>query len=445
MTLRTRSRLKKLALSAAVFLAGLCLAELGFRGWLRWRGTPYDSGVVERRLRDAVDPIAAFVPRLGRKATQGDGQPVGILHPFTGSESEHDTSGVLEHFRRGVPEDEYTVLVVGGSVAGFFAVSGGPELEQLLARDPRLAGRTVRVLNYAHAAYKEPQQLMRLAYLFSLGYRPDAVINLDGFNEIALAYENATLGTSPLYPSYPVWGVLVQDFGALDREQLDLMVELWQLRTRARELVDGSLRWKLYASSLTGRLVDSRLAEVMNRRFEVQTLLNQRVATGAAGSSLNRQLNGPDFTHGSESVFGICTRNWFESSISIQALCQARGTAYLHVLQPTLHDPGAKALSAEERALAPGPAVWQPAVVYGYPLLRERAKLFQARGVKFLDASHAFADVNETLYDDACHFAPRGNVILARFIAPYFLEHVLGPAGTGLAREGDPRALLEGR
>jgi hypothetical protein len=436
----------KLALAAFVFVIGLGLCEVGIRGWLRWRGTPFDSAALEARLQKAVNPIAAFVPGLGqRRLRDREGKPIGILHPFTGSESEHDTGGVLAHFREGRPENEYTVLIVGGSVAAFFAESQGKALEQDLERDPRFAGRQVRVLDYAHAAFKEPQQLMRLAYLMSMGYRPDAVINIDGFNEIALAYENVTLATNPLYPSYPVWGLLVQDFGALDPEALDLTVELWSLRNQALDLVEASLRWKVYKSCLAGRIVEARVIALLERRFVIQTKLNEHAARTALSPELSQQLHGPDFVHGTANVFELCVRNWYESSISIEALCQARGIAYLHVLQPTLHDPGSKPLSREEMALAPGPEVWKPAVVRGYPLLRERAKELEKHGVAFLDASQAFANARATLYYDACHFGPGGSRLMEEMIAPYFLEHVVKSAGSGPADKAGRDSAVEAR
>jgi hypothetical protein len=147
------------------------------------------------------------------------------------------------------------------------------------------------------------------------------------------------------------------------------------------------------------------------------------------------QTNGPDYPRGDEAIMAACVTNWFESSLSIHALCASRGIAYLHVLQPTLHDPGSKPLSTVEQNIPPGPAAWKPGVVMGYPLLRQRAKDLSTRGVHFIDASRAFADVKETLYNDACHFGPQGNEILARIIAPYFLANVL-PAVV----EAPPRA-----
>ena len=59
--------------------------------------------------------------------------------------------------------DRYQIWVVGGSVAYMFAESkGAARLTELLGADPRFAGRTLELQNYAHPEYKEPQQLMRL-------------------------------------------------------------------------------------------------------------------------------------------------------------------------------------------------------------------------------------------------------------------------------------------
>jgi hypothetical protein len=417
---------RNLLISLGVFVLGLGLAEIGTRAWLASLGRPYDSALVKERLVRAVDPIRAFVPGLGgKKALNGDGSPMGILHPYSGAEINHDSGGVLAHFRTEPTNDEYTVLIVGGSVAAGFAESVSGDLEQALARDPRLSGQRVRVLDYAHAAYKEPQQLMRVAYLLSMGFRPDAVINIDGFNEVALGYENATQGTNPLYPSFPIWGSIVQDFGAVDADALDKTLELWQLRGRVQELVDRALRWKLYESALLGRMTLVRLAAYMDRRNELQGAISAKAMFTAPRSKLRRQMQGPDFDADRDAAIRQCARNWYESSLSLHALCKSRGAVYLHVLQPTYHDPGSKPLTDVERALDPGPDAWRPGVQLGYPLLRQRAKELAENGVHVLDATRAFADAHETLYYDACHFQKRGNEILERLIAQYFIDHVL--------------------
>jgi hypothetical protein len=409
-------------------------------------GQPYDTEKAKRDIVDGLDAIAKFVPGTNREKMIDDKDaPIGILNPYTGSEQELDTGAVLEHFRTQTAADEYSVLVVGGSVASLFGCRASDDLEKLLQKDPRLAGRTVRVLDYAHPTYKEPQQLMRVAYLLSLGYRPDAVINIDGFNEMALAYENATAGTNPAYPSFPVWGRLLQGFSVVDPESFDLTMEMWRLRKLAHDWIDWALRWRIYESSIAFRIVRSHVRGITNERFLVHTKLNEHIAHMAETMEARKQEQGPEFDRDPQRVFEQCARTWLESSISLSALCRSRGIAYLHVLQPTLHDSGSKPLSEEEKAIPPGPPAWRPAIESGYPMLRERAKELEQRGIAFLDASQAFADVRTTLYFDTCHFVPEGDHILAAIIAPYFLEHTLPRATTESAQTSVPRSDQEAR
>jgi hypothetical protein len=58
------------------------------------------------------------------------------------------------------------------------------------------------IVNLALPGYKQPQQLMSLAWVLSLGAHFDAVINVDGFNEVALApLENVPKRVFPFYPA----------------------------------------------------------------------------------------------------------------------------------------------------------------------------------------------------------------------------------------------------
>ncbi|MGV2341075.1 MAG UNVERIFIED_CONTAM: hypothetical protein LVR18_46165 [Planctomycetaceae bacterium] len=57
-------------------------------------------------------------------------------------------------------------------------------------------------MRLALPGYKQPQQLMALNYVLSLGGEFDAVLNIDGFNDGALSIlENAQPKASIAYPS----------------------------------------------------------------------------------------------------------------------------------------------------------------------------------------------------------------------------------------------------
>jgi hypothetical protein len=137
----------------------------------------------------------------------------------------------------------------------------------------------------------------------------------------------------------------------------------------------------------------------------------------AHGPQLGPQFRGDLRTAVSRSILA-----WSECSRMIAELCRGRGIPFVHVLQPTLHDPGSKPATAKELETGKPPKEWLEAVLVGYPILRERSAELAAAGVDFLDASRVFAEVEGGLYYDSCHFDVEGNRLLAEFIAPRFIE-----------------------
>ncbi|MEM6672195.1 MAG: hypothetical protein AAF726_05090 [Planctomycetota bacterium] len=404
----------RVVLVAVSTVAALAAAEFADRVWRKSNGQPYDRTEFDKHLVRSLDKTRAYVPAEG-----GPNEDEAHLHPYAGSEIGHDPGDVLATFRSGVPDDVYTIVVVGGSVAVGWSVDSEAFQARLVA-DPRFAGKRVQVLSYAHAAYKQPQQLTRLAYLLSFGYRPDAVINLDGFNEIANGYKYAEGGMHPLYPSFPVWaGVLLKR--TYNEEALALLYQIRSLHAKARRLVYGAIERGWTASSLAGRLVENRLLLINSSRSRLQAQLYEAHAKARAEKGENRELLGPPFEGGLESALDLSVTNWVESSRSIQALCEARGIYYLHCLQPTLLDPGSKPLSTAEKSLGPGPPLWREGIEAGYPRLRTEGARLAEEGVAFVDLTGCFKDVSERLYIDGCHVIPAGNRILSGAIADAFL------------------------
>jgi hypothetical protein len=108
----------------------------------------------------------------------------------------------------------------------------------------------------------------------------------------------------------------------------------------------------------------------------------------------------------------------------MRAICAARSIDYLHVLQPTLHDEGAKPPTSEELKKGAISKTWLAGVREGYPRLRDAGTELRAAGIAFLDASRIFRDVRETLYYDACHFSRRGCEILCDAVVAALLDEI---------------------
>ena len=66
------------------------------------------------------------------------------------------------------------------------AINATGVLEQELSQLPRFSGKSFRFVRLAIDGNKQPQQLMTLNYLLTLGAEFDIVINLDGVNEASL-------------------------------------------------------------------------------------------------------------------------------------------------------------------------------------------------------------------------------------------------------------------
>lgn len=401
-----------------LLLASLLLAELAMRAMLAVRGAGYDAAATATGLVDAGE-------RFGGQAFQDllehDGDDEGRLsHPFYAWETGVGLEQIDRHYAEGNDVAGYEVWLLGGSVAEIFGQpeQGANRLAELLGADPRLSG-PVLVRNYGRSSFKQPQQLMVLSYLLSLGLVPDAVVNLDGFNEVAIGVSNARSGTHPTYPSVPMWGALQIDPDS-DARLARRVTAMSERRDRARRIASTTLKLGLYRSAILG---SAALAWV-RREQGAWMAMAQNYATELERQARRPLLRGPDLGARADDVPGVVVTNWVESSRTIQSICAARSIAYLHVLQPTLHDAGSKTPTAEEQQLVPLNDAWLEGVRVGYPLLREAGARLREHGIAFFDASRVFADVEETLYIDPIHFADAGNRLLAERIATAFLEQL---------------------
>ena len=421
---RRRPLLRTLALRAVVLVATLLFLEVAFRAVVWLQGAPYGAAAARERileLRD-IDQLAILLPEAdGRVRREPAPEIEPVLHPFLGFAARGRTAAVeaeLARLARGEDDGSFRILILGGSVAGMFGVHGGERLHELLRADPRLEGRPIHHIPLASGGHKQPQQLIRLILLLSEGIVPDAVINIDGYNELVLGSNNVRRQTNPIFPSSFHWTHLARD-GARERPILREMFEVYGAQRETARLAGWMLDARLYHSSILGRLGLARLEALKGRIEEgYATYLGLVEEGGERGV-----LHGPAFDRRGVAPLRAIVRHWEEASTMIDQLCRARSIPYLHVLQPTLLDEGSKPLKGPERGLLErAPAVRRLAIRAGYPRLREAGRRLAASGVHFLDASMVFAEATERLYQDDCHFRERGSAILAEPVAEALLR-----------------------
>jgi hypothetical protein len=428
---RVRRRLLRALLVAGGLVAGLVGAELGYRAWLALAGRPWDARAADERMLAIATTMNEALPRLegGTGEEAFDGRAV---HPYIGVDSRKSLAIWEEQARlfRGTEyDDAFVVVVLGGSVAAHVATYAHEELQAALAADPRLAGRRPVVVSAARGSLKQPQQATLLAYLLALGWDPDAVVNVDGFNELALAWDNIEHDVHPVHPAYSGWAVLAARRSDLSRE-LVLVASIADHARRARELADAARSGGRTRSALAGRTALRRLDALERTWAEEQ----ERYRALVLGGEQRNPAKGPRFEEQGDAAAERVLACWSSSSRSLAGLCRERGIPYLHVLQPTLHDAGSKPLTDEERATSGSPELWQRAVREGYPRLRAEGTRLAASGVAFADLSMLFREFTATTYVDGCHFRGSGLELFARTIAAELLAR-LPPA---LARRRGP-------
>lgn len=309
--------------------------------------------------------------------------------------------------------DTLIVGITGGSVAYGLTREGEDVLRDELRRLPALAGREPVFVHLALLAWKQPQQLMALSYLLSLGAEFDVLVNLDGFNEIALPRShNVYRGVNPFFPN--AWDIVLGDVpDAPSRRLLGELSLLRELRASWAATCSRSVLRHFRTEQLVWLVGDRILG-----RAEASSARDLSGVRPAAG--LGYAAAGPPSPHATDrELFEDCVAMWARSSTLMRRLCEANGIVYAHALQPNQYVPGSKPMGEEERRVAVDPAApYALCVIDGYPLLVAAGRALAAEGELFADLTSVFASVEEPVYvDTSCHVNARGNEILARELA----------------------------
>lgn len=358
-----------------------------------------------------------------------------VLHPYLGfvtpPRGTQDLFGFdnpISPLQRRGPE-HFVIAIMGGSVAGEFSNEGLAAFEEELRKVPGLAEKKIVFLKFALGGFKQPQQLMALNYMLQLGGEFDMVLNIDGFNEVALSgWENVPKNVFPLYPrswfyragsySFPaVWCAM-----NIGRTSLELRAKL--ARVFSVPFVRSSA-----ALNLFWEVIDSCLRAAIRR---VVTYLHHYSA-----AKMPYEVSGPTVKFGNEAeMYRYVASAWARSSILMAEICQANQIRYFHFLQPNQYVAGSKELNDEERAKAYQESnSYRPGVVTGYPLLKEEAQK-SLKDVHFHDLTMIFADIRDTIYKDPyCHYNERGNDMMGREIGRIVREALSDSAGTVHASE----------
>jgi len=306
------------------------------------------------------------------------------------------------------------VGIFGGSVAAWFCQVGETRLMTDLAALPAYRGRDIVPLCFAHEGYKQPQQLLILSYFLSIGQEFDVVVNIDGFNEVALSRLNDARGSDISMPSVmhmdPLTALL--DQSSLTTEKVESLARIQGYRRRVNAAAARANR----ARSAAVYFVYARLHAALDRRYQDEVRRFEALPAAAGGSLI--RVTPKVRARESGALWEDIANGWLRSSRLMQQMLAARGARYIHLLQPNQYfttrpfAPG----EAEVALIADSP--FKPGAEQGYPALERLVASGAFAGVTFVDGVHLFDAERAPVYiDNCCHYTRRGYEILADAIA----------------------------
>jgi hypothetical protein len=400
----------------AVLAAGI--GEMMAAAWLH----SFDHTFTFDDLRVQQQVIAS-----GSDVSHGSSE---ILHPYLGWVHDPQLTSPVELFGQTIPanrfgllydndgifqrqSDRYVIAVAGGSVAWQFAVLGRERLRARLAMHPLLKGRRIEIACLAASGYKQPQQLLAYQYFRSIGAEYDAVINIDGYNETALAMlENVSRGTAVSYPrSWHAKTIVIAD-PTQSANALRLLTIRANRQSAARKILDSPFRHSSLFNLLWVVRDKGHQRELIQLGLDAMDSRGGRFRHHGPVDSFN------DETAARQAAIDL----WGRSSIQLDESCHAADSLYVHVLQPNQYLAGSKVFTSKEEELVRLATSWEveqgDCVDAMYPKLIAAGKQMAEEGIVFSDQSGLFVDIAETVYaDGCCHYNSKGYELLADSIA----------------------------
>jgi len=362
-----------------------------------------------------------------------------ILHPFLGYISKPGTGFGGFEFQSVFNANNYGLVsqvnypyirqhpnqvlvgIFGGSVATFYYMNEieNPTIARTLKTLPQFADKEIVLLNFSQGGYKQPQQLLALNYFLSQGQELDLVINIDGFNEVAIANNNIQKNIAPSMPSALQVMPLVQlANNNLSTAQMKIMLEVIEIKDKLKNSLASQQNCTL---SLCYFWEQFRSTVLIKRYYDrLEDFEDERKKTATPDESLIYLQ--PWNTQGTQANYERMTQIWVQSSLAMSSVLQSQNISYFHILQPNQYYPTQRQFSAEERQqFAPENNTRNPyidGVQLGYPSLVDASQQLLDEGIDFFNGVTAFDSEPDTVYiDTCCHYNQKGRNIFANFVA----------------------------
>jgi hypothetical protein len=372
---------------------------------------PIGRGGVQQEMVQQLHPYFGFIDKVGLDHRTPQAKMSHLANNF-------GFASTYPYPFKKQKASQFLVGVFGGSVAAnysFFDMEV-QTLAKALKQIPELADKEVIILPFAIGGYKQPQQLLVLSYFLSIGQDLDLVINIDGFNEVALGYVNYQHRTEISMPSDAIFLPMVNlATGDLSREELALTLEVINQRDR----LASSARSLSTSRTATGYLVTWLSAKSAERSYR-KLLVDLDESRSSRGRSDQSYMQIPGvMALGEDEAFEGMVALWSRSSVMMKQLLDQRKIPYFQFLQPNQYAKTGRVMGKEERAVAFNEtSPLRPGAVKGYPLLLDEITRLRQAGVNVFSAVEVFDTISEPVYvDNCCHYNEAGNLAFGNYVA----------------------------
>ena len=307
---------------------------------------------------------------------------------------------LYSHIPNDITEKDIKILILGGSVAEDFSKNDDNskfKINKLEINDKNIFQKVLndkfktnrfKVYNASIGGGKQPQQLFKLYYLYLINEKFDIVINIDGFNEVALSLiDDIQIENNIIYPRN--YSRLISTFNS------DLScVKKSNKYTKEYSLIPIVEIYKLF-----------QIRKCHIKSEGSPTEKNSRFSKMSNFVKLDDDI-----------YFDYIKKLWLNSSNEIDQFSNIKNFKYIHIIQPNQYLKGSKIISNDELDFLKYEK-------YGKPISKYYKDIqVEDLDVKYkLDLRYIFKDNDMTLYRDyCCHLNNKGIFLMATEIVDQF-------------------------
>ncbi|OCQ91677.1 hypothetical protein BCD67_09220 [Oscillatoriales cyanobacterium USR001] len=370
---------------------------------------------VKETIVERLHPFFGFVQKPGSDFREGfKVNNYGFISPY-------DYPFKKKH------KNQFIIGIFGGSVASDFSIFEiqNQIVAKYLKKLPELKDKEIIILSFATGGYKQPQQLLILNYFLSLGQELDMVINIDGFNEVALASLNYRDKIDLSMPSVQhIQPLTSLANNSLSTVALKAVLSIQDNKAKIKDAVETLKSCKLAVCNAVTSVYLQGLVNEYKKKvmiFEEERLKQDKESEGSI-----IYVNGLEKKLTDAVAFEVMANNWAKSSIFMNKVLSSSNVLYFHFFQPNQYFTTPRIFTRTEKKVALNEnSPYAKAVRIGYPVLFSKFRNLKKNNVQIFDAVNIFDSTKETVYvDSCCHYNKRGEKIFADYVGSSIFESI---------------------